>query len=163
MAEKLNHAVAVQALHSICTESEHLVNSGDVRVSGEARRDYLVSSILLQLLSTVEPDQFTNAELAKLPTPEELRAADDGGLAGRIVESQSGTNPNPQPQTADQLEDQNSGAAPLNNTDTVPVVGNTVTNNDATPVETTPATEGTDTPVTEDDLTPSENTTENPA
>lgn len=102
MADKLNHAVAVQALHDICAESENLVNSGDLRVAGEARRDYLLASICLQLLSNVEPDTFTNTELAKLPTPDQLNE-------GTHTVIDSGPAP-AQPVNADQLNQANDDA-----------------------------------------------------
>lgn len=113
--DKLNHGVAVKALNDIQTEAAYNVNSGDIRVAGESRRDYLFATILSQLLSTVDESTFNNVELAKLPTPDELAASSDpSSLGSQLAGVPVGDAPvTPQPQTADQLADQSAGVKPV--------------------------------------------------
>ena len=102
----LNRTVAISALHSIREENKLKATSGDMHVANTARQNYLLSTILLTLLSDYDDDEFNGIEVAGLPTPAELEAAtgQEQPVAPAVVAVPAAPAA-VQPQTADTLAD----------------------------------------------------------
>lgn len=130
----LNHDVAVATLHSIITEARHNSTSGDTRLAGEARRDFLFAAIMLKTISAVGADDFNAAEYPDLPTPEALEAANitpdnpATSIAPDAVQTSSSAPANNPPQNADDLANQGGGGVVTAPSD---VTNETVTGEDS--------------------------------
>ena len=111
----LNHDLSVATLHHILTESKANSTSGDVRIAGDARRDFLFAAIILKLLGATDKQTFDSASYPDLPTPEALQAAsvDASNPVTGVVPEAAPAPATPaapsQPQSADALAEQSSG------------------------------------------------------
>lgn len=77
MTVKLSHNEVTDALNDIITESEHMASSGDVRLANEGRRNTLLATILLQIVSGFSEGDFNDVVLVgKYDNSEEVVTED---------------------------------------------------------------------------------------
>lgn len=164
---QLNHDVAVAALFSIRDEARINATSGDVRIAGDARRDYLLASVCLLCIGAIGKEAVDNAEYPNLPAPNDLDVQSE-----TVTPAPAPVNPNPaidadgnpvtnapaQPQTADQLASQTqptddiiSSMAPQPSANNSASINNASETNNVAPDDANH--------ITADDLSPTENTT----